>query len=121
MFEKLDISKDMVPLALPAMNKHSQNDILFDRSKARVLKPFEVDETNRMLAWIGLPFNTETSLKDFTKIVEIKWKIANKLRWNNIRGFFFRLYFSFFTPLNASIDVRDSILSILRPCEVLLP
>jgi len=72
LFQKLDISQDLVSYALPAMNKHSQNDMLFDRSKARKLTQEEYKDSDKILAWMGLPFTSSTSVEDFIKLMEIK-------------------------------------------------
>jgi len=70
-FRDLGISEDLVPYALPAMDKQSQNDNLFKRSKARKMTPMELKNSDKILSWIGLPFTTSTTIEEFIKIVEI--------------------------------------------------
>jgi len=79
MFEQLGISRDLVQISLPAMNKHSQNDFFFDRSKARKLTQKEITDSDKMLTWLDLPLNTTTAIEDYVKLVQIKWTMFESL------------------------------------------
>jgi len=72
MFEKVGLPEEYVKLALPAMDVHSQNDMLFDRKKARNLTSQELDESDAIFAFMGLPFQLSTSVEDFVNLVKIE-------------------------------------------------
>jgi len=65
LFELLKISQDLVPIALTAMKRHSQNDIMYDPTKAENITEQELRDADVVFDWLGLPFNTMVTMEDF--------------------------------------------------------
>jgi len=61
----------MVPLALTAMEKHSQNDILYDPMKAKNITQQELHNADCIFEWLGLPFDTKVSMEKFKELMSL--------------------------------------------------
>jgi len=61
-----------VEVALSAMERHSQNDLFFDPKKVKSVSNENLEECDAILDWIGIPFNSKTSMVDFVSIVSVK-------------------------------------------------
>jgi len=65
MFEALDIPTNYVKDCLAAFNTHSQNNLLFDPNTAGNISEDTLVECDKVLNWVGIPFDTKSSLADF--------------------------------------------------------
>jgi len=54
-----------VSLALSALEKHSQNDLLYDTKKVHNLSSEDFAQSDTIFDWSGLPFNTKTRMEEF--------------------------------------------------------
>jgi len=68
-FGKLGISQDMLPLALTALERHSQNNLLYDPRKAKSILPDELEDADHIFKWLKLPFDTNVSIDKFKEIM----------------------------------------------------
>jgi len=68
LFESVQISLEYVPEAMTALERHSQNNILFDPKKARNISDNALTDCEDIFEWFGLPFTTKTPLEDFESI-----------------------------------------------------
>jgi len=65
MFRALGLPKDLVPVALTAFDKHSQNDMLYDPKKVKNITKEDCQKADEIFAWAGLPFDTQTPMEEF--------------------------------------------------------
>jgi len=72
MFTKLGISLDLVPLALTALDRHSQNNAFYDPNNAANITQRYLDQSDKIFSWVGLPVNTKMSLDDFVEKMSLK-------------------------------------------------
>jgi len=68
----LNIPVDLVDLGLSAMERHSQNDVFFDRSKAKNISEEQLKTSQEMFDWIGAPLSIDVSMDDYRTVMEIK-------------------------------------------------
>jgi len=69
-FNKFGIGEELVPIAMTALERHSQNDILYDPLKAQNISEEELQDADRVFAWLKLPFDTKVSMKDFKEVMK---------------------------------------------------
>jgi len=62
---------EFVPLALTAMERHSQNDMLYDPAKAKNLTTQDLKDAEVIFQWLKLPFTTKVSIEDFTNLMSV--------------------------------------------------
>jgi len=70
LFDVLGIPRDSIPLALTALERHSQNDILYDPLKAKSITKKELRDGDNVFKWLGLPFDTRVTMEEFTNIMK---------------------------------------------------
>jgi len=67
LFENVGLSSEFVPLAKTALQKHAQNNLTYDPKKAESIPDQFLGECDEILAWVGTPFSTKTSINDYIK------------------------------------------------------
>jgi len=65
LFSSVGLPQEYVTLALTALNKHSQNDILFDPNKVNNISEAQLKLCDAIFDWAELPFNTSSSMQEF--------------------------------------------------------
>jgi len=65
MLSSVGISTDFVSVAVTALDKHSQNDLVYDPNKVRGITAEQLELCDDIMDWADLPFNTKTSMEDF--------------------------------------------------------
>jgi len=65
MFKSLEIQQDLVPVALTALDKHSQNDMLYNPETVKSMPEEEMKLANDIFHWAGLPFDTKNLVRRF--------------------------------------------------------
>jgi len=65
LFEKLDISTDLVATGLSAMKSHSQNNMLYDPANTQSITQEKLDDCDKVMAWTKLPIDTKTEMDDY--------------------------------------------------------
>jgi len=58
-------------MAMTALDKHSQNNILFDPTKVGSIPPKHLADCDEIFHWAGLPFDTNTPLEDYIKSMSL--------------------------------------------------
>jgi len=69
LFDILDISRENVPLALRALDRHSQNEIFYDLLKAKSITKRELKDGDDVFKFLGLPFDPNVSIEEFNIIM----------------------------------------------------
>jgi len=59
----------MVPQALTALSKHSQNNILYDPNKAGNISKLQLEECNEILQYFGLSLSSDMDRDEFQKLM----------------------------------------------------
>jgi len=68
LFDDLGIPQEFVPVAKTAMNKHSQNDILYDPKRVTNITEELLKLCDDVFKWAQLPFDTKTPMEEFKNI-----------------------------------------------------
>jgi len=71
LFATLGISIDLVPIALTALERHSQNDMLYDPLKAKNLTQEDIKDADMIFKWLKLPFSMNVSMGDFRETMTV--------------------------------------------------
>jgi len=83
----------MIPHALTALNKHSQNNVLYDPNTAGNITKLQLKESDEILQFFGLPISTEMDKDEYQKLVEV---------WINKEDFFHELKYNFFKKTKSA-------------------
>jgi len=67
-FAEIGISQDLVAKALTALQKHSQNDILYDPKRVTSIPQDSLQKANSIFEWTRLPFDCDTPMDEFKRI-----------------------------------------------------
>jgi len=67
----LNISKEYVDVALTALDKHSQNNMLYNPNEALDIPSRYLDECDVAFDAINLPFNNKSKYEDFVQYVTL--------------------------------------------------
>jgi len=63
--------RDLVPLALTALDKHSQNNMIYDPNKAENVTQAELDECDGIMEWRGIQLSSRMSFHQFEQILSL--------------------------------------------------
>jgi len=63
-FKSVGISLDNVPIAMQALSKHSQNNLLYDPNAVVAIPDNLLKECDEILDWANIPLNTKTPIEE---------------------------------------------------------
>jgi len=59
----------LVPIALQALQRHSQNNMLYDPTKAKNISSSALADCDEFLEWANLPFTSQTPVEQFVAAI----------------------------------------------------
>jgi len=72
MFEMLDIPLSLVDIGMKAMEKHSQNDVIYNPKKAKNITEDQLKTTREWFEWLGAPVTLDIPLNEYVELMKIK-------------------------------------------------